>query len=78
MARPWNPTAKYRRGWTGRDFHVSGGHEAEAKAAEEAKKPNRFGLWVLRKLGYKGPVPTPPRQAPQHGAPSHPESHRAP
>jgi hypothetical protein len=75
MARPWNPTGKYHRGWTGRDYHVSGGHEAEAEAAEEAKKPSRLGLWVLRKLGYKGPDPTPPHQAPHHGAPSHPKSH---
>jgi hypothetical protein len=78
MARPWSPTAKYRRGWTGRDYHVSGGHEAEARAAEEAKKPSRLGLWVLRKLGYRGPDPTPPHQAPHHGAPSHPKSHPAP
>jgi hypothetical protein len=44
----------YRRGYTGRDFHVTGGHEAEAEAAEEAKKPSRFGMWVLRRLGYRG------------------------
>jgi hypothetical protein len=79
MARPWNGTAKYRRGWTGRDFHVTGGHEAEAKAAEQAKKPNRFGLWVLGRLGYKGPDQTPPHQpphqAPHHGAPQHPRTH---
>ncbi|MGB7052703.1 MAG: hypothetical protein WBG41_14140 [Acidimicrobiales bacterium] len=44
----------YRKGYTGRDFHVSGGHEAEAEAAERAKKPNRFGMWVLRVLGFRG------------------------
>ncbi len=49
----------YRRGYTGRDFHVLGGHEAEALAAQRAKKPNRFGLWVLRRLGYRGPDPKP-------------------
>jgi hypothetical protein len=50
----------YRRGWTGRDYHVTGGHEAEALAAERAKKPNRFGVWLLRRLGYKGPIRDPP------------------
>ena len=77
MARPWNGTAKYRRGWTGRDFHVTGGHEAEAKAAQEGKKPSRLGLWMLRKLGYLGPEPTPPHQPPHHGDPPHPRSHPA-
>jgi hypothetical protein len=75
MARRWSGTAKYHRGWTGRDYHVSGGHEAEAKAAQEAENPNRFGLWVLRKLGYRGPTPTPPHPPPHHGAPPHPRSH---
>ena len=46
--------SKYRRGYTGRSYNVTGGHEAEAKAAERAKEPNRFGLFVLRLLGYKG------------------------
>ena len=46
--------AKYRRGYSGRDYHVTGGHEAEAEAAEHAKKPSRLGLLVLRLLGYKG------------------------
>jgi hypothetical protein len=50
--RFWGPN--YRKGYTGRDFHVSGGHEAEAEAAERAKKPNRFGMWVLRLLGFRG------------------------
>ncbi len=49
----------YRRGYTGRDFHVTGGHEAEAEAAERAKKPNRFGMWVLRLLGFRGNVGDP-------------------
>ena len=44
----------YRRGYMGRDYHVTGEHEAEAKAAERAKKPTRIGLFVLRLLGYKG------------------------
>src|SRR5580698_2598575 len=30
--------------------HVTSGHEAEAKAAELAKKPNRFGMLILRLL----------------------------
>jgi hypothetical protein len=52
--RFWGPN--YRAGYTGRDFHVTGGHEAEAEAAERAKKPNRFGMWVLRLLGFRGDV----------------------
>jgi hypothetical protein len=39
--------------------HVTSGHEAEAKAAELAKKPNRFGMLVLRLLGFKGSPPPP-------------------
>jgi hypothetical protein len=60
VARSWSGTAKYHRGWTGRDYHVTGGHVAEAKAAQEAEKPSRLGLWILRRLGYRGPDPTPP------------------
>jgi hypothetical protein len=41
----------------GRDYHVTGGHEAEAEAAERAKNPNRLGLFVLRALGFKGTLP---------------------
>jgi hypothetical protein len=63
----------YSRGWTGRNYHVTGGHEAEAKAAEQAKEPNRFGLWVLQKLGYKGPDPVPPHEAPPPRRPLPPE-----
>ena len=46
----------YRQGYMGRNLHVTGEHEAEAKAAQRAKKPSRIGLLVLRRLGYKGPV----------------------
>jgi hypothetical protein len=62
---------RYRSGYTGRSYNVTGGHEAEAKAAQRAKPPNRFGLFVLRLLGYKGkpgpgdagpPTPMPPPQ----------------
>jgi hypothetical protein len=56
---------------------VTGGHEAEARAAQEAKAPGRLGLWVLRKLGYRGAEPAPAHKAPHHGAPSHPRSHPA-
>jgi hypothetical protein len=59
--------SKYRRGYTGRSYNVTGGHEAEAKAAERAKKPTRFGLFVLRLLGYKGsaaPTRQPKRERP--------------
>jgi hypothetical protein len=33
---------------------VTSGHEAEAKSAEMAKKPNRLGMFILGLLGYKG------------------------
>lgn len=66
---------RYRKGYTGFDYHVTGGHEAEAKAAEEAKEPNRLGMWVLRKLGYRGADPKPQSKAPHRGAPHHPKSH---
>jgi hypothetical protein len=29
---------KYRRGYTGFDYHVTGGHEADAEAAQRAKE----------------------------------------
>ncbi len=49
----------YGRGYTGRSFHVTGGHEAEAYKAEMSKKPNRFGMLILRLLGYRGTPPPP-------------------
>ena len=63
---------KYRRGYMGRDYHVTGGHEAEAEEAQRAKKPSRMGVFILRMLGYKGSVkqspdiswPTPGHQHP--------------
>jgi hypothetical protein len=36
------------------NFNVSSGHEPEAREAEAAKTPNRFGMWILKVLGYKG------------------------
>jgi hypothetical protein len=35
----------------GRNYHVTGDHEAVAKDAERAKKPTRIGRLVLRVLG---------------------------
>jgi hypothetical protein len=32
---------------------VTRGHEAEAKAAEMAKKPNPVGMFIVRLLGLK-------------------------
>ncbi len=51
--------AKYRRGYMGRDYHVTGGHEEEAKAAQKAKKPSRLGVFILKRLGFKGVVAQP-------------------
>ena len=66
----------YRQGYMVRDYHVTGEHEAEAKAAERAKKPTRIGLFVLRLLGYRGSV----QQVPDvhRVTPSHPHPHRHP
>jgi hypothetical protein len=66
----------YRRGYSTRNYHVTGEHEAEAKAAERAKKPTRIGLFVLRLLGYRGSV----QQASDvhRVAPSHQHPHRHP
>jgi hypothetical protein len=43
---------------------VTSGHEAEAKAAEMAKKPNRLGMFIVRLLGRKG-KPAPEVHRPQ-------------
>ena len=37
----------------GFQVQVTSGHEAEAKAAEMAKKPNRLGMFIVRLLGGK-------------------------
>jgi hypothetical protein len=57
--------SKYRRGYMGRDYHVTGGHEAEAEAAQKAEKPSRIGVFILRLLGFKGVVAEPP-DGPHH------------
>jgi hypothetical protein len=68
-------SSKYRRGYTGRDYHVTGGHEAEAEAAQRAKGPSRIGTKVLRLLGYKGTVePESPHRA---SSPQHEKRHRS-
>jgi hypothetical protein len=58
----------FGRGYTGFSYHVTGGHEAEAEEAERAKPPNRFGLFMLRRLGFKG-NPEPPPEPPPHHSP---------
>jgi hypothetical protein len=66
---------KYQRGYTGFNYHVTGGHEEEARAAQLAKNPNRVGLLVLRLLGLRT-VPKPPRTV-RKASPSHENRHRA-
>ena len=65
----------YRRGYMGRSYNVTGGHEAEAKAAERAKKPSRIGRFVFKLLGGKDPVQHAPavHQVPPHH--KHPHQH---
>lgn len=55
MSRLW----PYRRGYAGPNYHVTGAHEAEAKAAQRDRRPNRLGLLLLKMLGFKGSVPGP-------------------
>lgn len=61
---------RYRRGYTGRNYHVTGGHEREAEVAQRAKKPTRVGLLVLRILGFRGGPPKPALPA-RRASPSH-------
>jgi hypothetical protein len=44
----------YGRGYSTFNYHVTAGHEAEAREAEMRKKPSRLGMFVLRLLGYRG------------------------
>jgi len=44
----------YGRGYSTFNYHVTGGHEAEAREAEMRKRPSRLGMFVLRLLGYRG------------------------
>ena len=50
----------YGKGYTGFPYHVTGDHEAEALEAEMSKKPNRFGMFILRLFGFEGKPPPPP------------------
>jgi hypothetical protein len=62
-------------------IRVTDGHEADAKAAQLRKRPNRIGLFVLKVLGFRGHVTPPTGQhslaGPSHGHPVHQE-HSAP
>lgn len=49
---------------------VTDGHEAEAKAAQLRKRPNRIGLLFLRLLGFRGQV-APPTGRGGHAGRSH-------
>jgi hypothetical protein len=49
---------------------VTDGHEAEAKAAQLRKRPNRIGIFLLKLLGFRGQV-APPTAQRAHVGPSH-------
>lgn len=66
----------YRRGYMGRNYHVTGGHEAEARAAQMAKEPNRLGLVLLRLLGLRASPPQ-ARRPVRSASPSHEHRHKA-
>ena len=57
-------------GYGRRKILVTDGHEAEAKAAQLGKGPNRIGLFILGVLGFQGQVAPPPGHG-GHAAPSH-------
>ena len=52
--------------------HVTKGHEAEARETQLRKPPSRFGLWVLRRLGYRGAIREQAPQAPKPLSHEHP------
>ena len=53
-----------------RRIRVTDGHEAEAKAAQLRKRPNRIGLMFIRVLGYRGKASAPTGQG-GHAEPPH-------
>jgi hypothetical protein len=70
-------------GYGRRKILVTDGHEAEAKAAQLCKRPNRVGVFFLRVLGFRGEVEVAPtihqggHTGPSHMHPLHHE-HSAP
>jgi len=58
-------------GYGRRKILVTDGHEAEAKAAQLRKRPNRIGLFFLRVLGFRGEVDPPPTGRRGRSGPSH-------
>ena len=57
-------------GYGRRKILVTDRHEAEAKAAQLRRRPNRIGLFFLRLLGFRG-VAAPPTGQRRHSGPSH-------
>jgi hypothetical protein len=49
MSRSWQAR-------TPRAIWFNDAHEAEAREAQLRKPPNRFGAWVLRRLGFRGEI----------------------
>jgi hypothetical protein len=58
-------------------IRVTDGHEADARAAQLRKRPNRIGLFLLKVLGLRGQVIPPTgqrgRAGPSHEHPVHHE-----
>jgi hypothetical protein len=58
---------------------VTDGHEADAKAAQLRKRPNRIGLFLLKVLGFRGAVTSQTSQSGHAGpAGEHPVPHEHP
>ena len=55
--------------------HVTTGHEAEAREAQLREPPTRLGSWILRRLGYKGPIEQHKQQAQARPSHEHPVRH---
>jgi hypothetical protein len=66
----WRVSGRARYANQAHKVRVTDGHEAEAKAAQLRKRPNRIGLFFLRVLGFRGQV-APPMSQTGHTGPSH-------
>jgi hypothetical protein len=58
------------RARTPRPIWFNDTHEAEAEEAQRRKPPNRFGAWILRRLGFRGEIGGVP-----HAQTRHPHEH---
>jgi hypothetical protein len=65
-------------GYGRRRILVTDGHEAEAKAEQLRKRPNRVALFCLRVLGVRKEVPPAAQRVRARPSHMHPVDHSAP